>query len=164
LSTRRESVRFGSFLLSIYILTILLRAEYMLDVIGAGATAKSIIDWYSVWSNSPQSAALQTEIERIHREGRQKPAVETALHTEFATPWIHQTWELLKRDMQSHYRNPTYLMAKFTLSIFAGLFIGFSFFKSKDSQQGTQNKLFVSHSLPLPLQDSPNRTNCSPFS
>ncbi|KAK7465001.1 ATP-binding cassette transporter snq2 [Stygiomarasmius scandens] len=117
-------------------------AEYMLDVIGAGATAKSIIDWYSVWSNSPQSAALQTEIERIHREGRQKPAVETALHTEFATPWIHQTWELLKRDMQSHYRNPTYLMAKFTLSIFAGLFIGFSFFKSKYSQQGTQNKLF----------------------
>ncbi|THU82570.1 hypothetical protein K435DRAFT_446226 [Dendrothele bispora CBS 962.96] len=117
-------------------------AEFMLDVIGAGATAKSIIDWYSVWAASQEAAALQTKIERIHGEGREKKIVETTQHSEFATPWIHQLWELFKRDMQSHYRNPTYLMSKFVLSIFAGLFIGFSFFKSKNTQQGTQNKLF----------------------
>ncbi|EEB99827.1 hypothetical protein MPER_00395, partial [Moniliophthora perniciosa FA553] len=31
----------------------------------------------------------------------------------------------------------------FVLCIFAGIFIGFSFFKAKDTQQGTQNKLFA---------------------
>ncbi|KAF5363146.1 hypothetical protein D9758_008368 [Tetrapyrgos nigripes] len=117
-------------------------AEFMLDVIGAGATAKSVIDWYSVWTSAPESATLQTEIERIHTEGREKPAVQTALHTEFATPWLYQVSQLLKRDMLSHWRNPTYIMAKFVLSIFSGIFVGFSFYNSPFTQQGTQNKLF----------------------
>ncbi|KAJ3529193.1 hypothetical protein NM688_g7886 [Phlebia brevispora] len=34
-------------------------------------------------------------------------------------------------------------MAKIALNIVAGLFIGFTFFKAKDTQQGTQNKLFA---------------------
>ncbi|THU77874.1 hypothetical protein K435DRAFT_812067 [Dendrothele bispora CBS 962.96] len=74
-------------------------AEFMLDVIG--------IDWYSVASQ--EVTALETQIERIHGEGREKKIVESTQHSEFATPWILQLWELLKRDMQSHYRNPTYL-------------------------------------------------------
>ena len=35
-------------------------------------------------------------------------------------------------------------MAKLALNAVGGLFIGFTFFKADDSQQGTQNKLFVS--------------------
>ncbi|THU84714.1 hypothetical protein K435DRAFT_843559 [Dendrothele bispora CBS 962.96] len=129
------------------------RADFMLDVIGAGATAKSIIGWYSLWVAS-QATALQTQIERIHGEGRKKKIVETTQHSEFAMPWIHQLWELFKRDMQSHYRNPTYLMSRFVLSIFAGFFIEFSFFKSKNTQQGTQNKffsIFMSTIISVPL-------------
>jgi len=38
---------------------------------------------------------------------------------------------------------PVYLMAKLVLNIGAGLFIGFTFFKSNNSQQGTQNQLFA---------------------
>ena len=51
---------------------------------------------------------------------------------------------LLKRDMERHWRDPTYLMAKLMLNIVGGLFIGFTFYQAKDSIQGTQNKLFVS--------------------
>jgi ABC-type multidrug transport system permease subunit len=42
----------------------------------------------------------------------------------------------------SYWRDPTYLMSKLSLNIIGGLFIGF-FFKSKDTIQGTRNKLFV---------------------
>jgi ATP-binding cassette, subfamily G (WHITE), member 2, SNQ2 len=51
-------------------------AEYMLDVIGAGATATSEIEWHGKWLEAPESKSVQVEIERIHTEGRQKPVVE----------------------------------------------------------------------------------------
>ena len=115
----------------------------MLDVIGAGATAKSAQDWYSVWKQSPEAAAVSQEIDTIVSEGRQRGAVQTELKTEFATSWPVQVKELLARNVRSFWRDPTYLMAKLSLNILAGLFIGFTFFKAKDTQQGTQNKLFA---------------------
>lgn len=118
-------------------------AEYMLDVIGAGATATSKQDWNSIWKSSPEFASVQQEIEGIHTEGRNRPPVTTELHSEFATSWIFQLFELLKRESQSYWRDPVYLMSKIVLNIVSGLFVGLTFFQSKDSQQGTQNKLFA---------------------
>ena len=115
----------------------------MLDVIGAGATATTAQDWYGIWQTSPEASVTQDQIDAIHTEGRSRPAVETALHSEFATPWFVQVKELFVREAQAYWRDPTYLMAKFALNIIAGLFVGFTFYKSKDTQQGTQNKLFA---------------------
>ncbi len=115
----------------------------MLDVIGAGATATTATDWYSVWKKSPEASALQSELESIHTEGRRRPPVETTLKSEFSTSWGYQVWALTQRAFSSYWRNPTYLMAKLLLNIAGGLFIGFTFWKSKDTLQGTQNKLFV---------------------
>ncbi|KAH9484099.1 Brefeldin A resistance protein [Psilocybe cubensis] len=117
-------------------------AEYMLDVIGAGATATSDLDWYEIWKKSQEAVKLQEEIDAIHTEGRNRPAVTTEIHNEFATPWGYQVKELFKRNASSFWRDPDYLMAKLVLNAIGGLFIGFTFFQAKDSQQGTQNKLF----------------------
>ena len=116
----------------------------MLTAIGAGATSSSTIDWHDVWVHSPEAAKLEDELDHIHTEGRSRPPVEAEYHKEFATPWPYQLYMLLRRDWQAHWRNPTYLLSKIVLNITSGLFIGFTFFKSKDSIQGTQNKLFVS--------------------
>ncbi|RDB26885.1 Brefeldin A resistance protein [Hypsizygus marmoreus] len=117
-------------------------AEFMLDVIGAGATATSAQDWHEIWRGSEEFRRLQLEIDQIHTEGRNRPAVAATIHTEFASPWMHQVHELFVRSMQAYWRDPTYLMAKLTLNIIGGLFIGFTFWDSKNTQQGTQNKLF----------------------
>uniref|UniRef100_A0A0W0F6H9 Putative hba2 n=1 Tax=Moniliophthora roreri TaxID=221103 RepID=A0A0W0F6H9_MONRR len=117
-------------------------AEFMLDVIGGGATATSEQNWFEIWKASPEKIQLDIDINRIHTEGRTRPPVAASFEHEFATPWYFQTYELLKRNMQSHYRDHIYLTAKFALCILSGLFVGFSFFKSKDTQQGTQNKIF----------------------
>jgi len=115
----------------------------MLDVIGAGATATSAQNWYDIWQASPESKHVQQEIDAIHTEGRSRPPVQAEFHAEFASGWLFQTKELLMREAQANWRNPTYLMAKLGLNIIGGLFIGFTFYKSKDTQQGTQNKLFA---------------------
>jgi ATP-binding cassette subfamily G (WHITE) protein 2 (SNQ2) len=115
----------------------------MLDVIGAGATATTSIDWHDVWQNSPEADTLEDELQRIHVEGRSRPVVRAAQRTAFATSWKHQMIALTQRNFQAYWRNPTYLMAKLVLNIAGGLLIGFTFFKTEDSLQGSQNKLFV---------------------
>ncbi|KAH7929251.1 hypothetical protein BV22DRAFT_1192162 [Leucogyrophana mollusca] len=117
-------------------------AEYMLDVIGAGATASTSVDWHDVWKRSPEASSLQTQIEEIHTQGRAHAVAHTERHSEFATSWIYQLLVLTQRGFQSYWRNPTYLMAKLVLNIAGGLLIGFTFFRTNDSLQGTQNKLF----------------------
>ena len=115
----------------------------MLDVIGAGATATSATDWHSVWKKSPESVSLKEELTKIHAEGRQRPPVATTQKSEFSTSWGYQTFALTQRAFSTYWRNPTYLLAKMLLNIAGGLFIGFTFWKSKDTLQGTQNKLFA---------------------
>ncbi|KAJ3538407.1 hypothetical protein NM688_g6524 [Phlebia brevispora] len=139
-------------------------AEYMLTAIGPAANAKTHTDWHVMWEHSPEAATVQDELDKIHAEGRSRPPVAAAQHKEFATPWVYQTKLLFQRDCLAHWRNPTYLLSKIVLNIAAGLFIGFTFFKSKDSLQGTQNKLFaifmstivtvaLAHQLQIPFID-----------
>ncbi|KAH0589276.1 hypothetical protein H2248_005039 [Termitomyces sp. 'cryptogamus'] len=118
-------------------------AEFMLDVIGAGATATSELDWHGVWLKSEESNRVQMEITNIHEVGRSRPLAEATLHREFATDWFYQVVLLVKRNAQAYWRDPTYLMSKLALNIFSGIFIGFTFWRQKNSQQGTQNKLFA---------------------
>jgi ATP-binding cassette subfamily G (WHITE) protein 2 (SNQ2) len=121
------------------------RAEYILDVIGAGATATTSTDWYEVWKSSSEAKALDNELETLLQEGRRRHAVDTEQHSEFSTSWLFQVKTLWEREMIRHWRDPEYIIAKLALNIFAGLFIGLTYLHSKDSIQGTQNKIFVSH-------------------
>ena len=114
----------------------------MLDIIGAGATATSTIDWYDVWKKSPEAVTATREIHQIHDEGRKRSAVTTKRHTEYSTSWIHQTRIVTQRSAAAIWRNPVYVKAKLVKNIVAGLFIGFTFWKSPNTMQGLQNKLF----------------------
>ncbi|KAA1475301.1 pleiotropic drug resistance ABC transporter [Dentipellis sp. KUC8613] len=118
-------------------------AEYILDTIGAGATAKSQTDWHEAWKHSDEATRLQTELEAIIEEGRSRPSTTAEHNHEFSTAWGYQLTQLLIRDFQKSWRDPTYLVAKFVLNIVSGIFIGFTFFRANDSIQGTQNKLFA---------------------
>ncbi|KAJ7815522.1 pleiotropic drug resistance ABC transporter [Mycena olivaceomarginata] len=118
-------------------------AEFMLDVIGAGATASSTQDWEAVWRGSPESAKAREELDRIHAEGRKQAAVRATFTSDFAASWMLQAKTLLRRDFRFRWRDPTYLLAKLVLNIASGLLIGFTFYQAKTTQQGTQNQLFA---------------------
>ncbi|KAG2112806.1 hypothetical protein BD769DRAFT_1673956 [Suillus cothurnatus] len=50
-------------------------AEYMLDVIGAGATTSTSVDWHNVWQILLEATMLEDELGHIHAEGRSHPVV-----------------------------------------------------------------------------------------
>ncbi|KAF8497411.1 ABC-2 type transporter-domain-containing protein [Russula emetica] len=118
-------------------------AEYILEVIGAGATATTSIDWHSAWKNSTEAKEVDEELETLLQDGRKRHAVDIAQHSEFSTPWLYQMKTLWEREAIRHWRDPTYMLAKLALNVVASLFVGFTFFKAKDSIQGTQNKIFA---------------------
>jgi ATP-binding cassette subfamily G (WHITE) protein 2 (SNQ2) len=95
-------------------------AEFMLDVIGAGATASSETNWHDVWQRSSEAAELQREVDKIRHDGFNSPPVVTTRRSEFAAPWSFQVVELIKRSAQRHWRDPTYLLAKLMLNIGGG--------------------------------------------
>ncbi|KAL0563795.1 ATP-binding cassette transporter snq2, partial [Marasmius crinis-equi] len=131
-------------------------AEFILDVIGAGATAQSTENWHTIWVGSPERQKIEKDIQQIHTEGESRPPFTVTLKGQFAASWSRQTWELLKRNHQSYYRDPTYITSKLLLSLFAAIFVGFSYFRSRDDQLGTQNKLFaifMATVISIPLVD-----------
>src|SRR5690606_21493090 len=109
-------------------------AEYILNVIGAGATAKADRDWHEIWKSSPESRAAVKEIEALRIEYAAR-ADTTSAHAKasnnasFAVSWFEQFKAVQFRMFQVYWRNPTYIFGKLILNIFAGLFLGFTFYK-----------------------------------
>ncbi|KAF4555898.1 ABC-2 type transporter-like protein 6 [Elsinoe fawcettii] len=113
-------------------------AEYMLEI----ANAKDR-DWPQVWKTSAEFHALHSEIDRLHDEGRLKPVDhDHGSLDEFAMPLSTQIYVVTYRTFQQYWRTPSYIIAKWALGMAAGLFIGFSYYQSDSSVQGTQNIIF----------------------
>ncbi|VVT57379.1 uncharacterized protein SAPINGB_P005666 [Magnusiomyces paraingens] len=104
-------------------------AEYILNCIGAGATASAHEDWHDLWINSPEFASISEEITTLHRELPQRPVgnSDEDLSATFATPWLHQLWVVLKRTFLQFWRSPVYIRAKFLECICCALFVGISY-------------------------------------
>jgi len=120
-------------------------AEYMLEIIGAGASGQSRQDWASLWMKSQPYKNMNREIDRINREISNKPNVNHETKTdrlEFAMPFHYQLYHTSLRIFQQYWRTPAYIYGKFFLGVVSGLFIGFSFFQIDESVQGLQNAIF----------------------
>jgi ATP-binding cassette subfamily G (WHITE) protein 2 (PDR) len=120
-------------------------AEYMLEIIGAGARGQRRHDWASLWKESESYKRMNEEIDRIHHERSRRLTVNEDAETdrlEFAMPFLYQLYHVLLRVFQQYWRTPTYIYGKFFLGVISGLFIGFSFFQIEESVQGLQNAIF----------------------
>lgn len=123
-------------------------AEYILEVIGAGASGKSSQDWPVVWNESKEAKEIRNEIGRIHKDRASAPSEEQDnTHREYAMPFTNQLWHVTLRVFQQYWREPVYIWAKLILAIASALFIGFTFFKPDSSQQGFQDVLFSAFML-----------------
>jgi len=123
-------------------------AEYILDMIGAGATATTDKNWFQLYRESPQYVEMQSELDRLSRIGAEaslSAEASSRLNREYAQPFFVQVSEVVRRAFASYWRNPTYVIAKLFLNAFGGLFIGSSFWGqgAKTSTASLQNKLFA---------------------
>ncbi|PVH68360.1 putative multidrug resistance ABC transporter [Cadophora sp. DSE1049] len=119
-------------------------AEWMLDIIGAAPGCSTDIDWTKIWGESAEYAATKTELRRMKEELPRTDALlsnDAAYHREFAASFATQFWIVTQRVFTHYWRNPTYIYSKMALSLASALFIGFSFFKAKNSIQGLRNQM-----------------------
>ena len=121
-------------------------AEWMLEVIGAAPGTYTDIDWHQTWRDSPEIQEVHAELERLKIERLEETDDNAPKskedYLEFAASFPTQMWIVLKRIFAQYWRTPSYIYSKILLCATVGLFIGFSFFKAQNSQQGIQNQLF----------------------
>ncbi|KAJ5948639.1 hypothetical protein N7454_001946 [Penicillium verhagenii] len=118
-------------------------AEYILEVVGKGSDDDSqSIDWVEKWKQSPENEKVHEHLLHICSNSPKSPADEKSSELEFAMPITAQLYQVMKRDFQQYHRQPEYIFAKLALGIVCGLFVGFSFWMSDNSNQGFQNTLF----------------------
>ncbi|KAJ5640829.1 ABC multidrug transporter A-2 [Penicillium herquei] len=119
-------------------------AEWMLEVIGAAPGSHADRDWADVWVNSPERVAVREELAQMKEKLLQKPAEPTlAGYGEFATPIWYQFLICIRRMNQQYFRSPGYLYSKTAMCVFPPLFLGFSFWREPNTEQGLQNQLFA---------------------
>jgi ABC-type multidrug transport system permease subunit/ABC-type multidrug transport system ATPase subunit len=116
-------------------------AEYILDVVGAGATNNATEDWADIWDKSVEHTRLSSETEIFQSTRSTSSGVVMKEDTvTFATSWDTQFIAVQKRLFQQHWRSPTYIHAKLLINIVGGLFLGFTFYNEGHSVQSLQNK------------------------
>lgn len=118
-------------------------AEYMLDVVNSGTNDKGE-SWFDIWNATTECAVVQSEIHRIHEQTKGKVIddEDSNGNREFAVSLSTQLWVVTYRVFQQYWRMPDYIIAKMMLGISSGLFVGFSFYKSDNTLQGSQNVMF----------------------
>ncbi|PLB48516.1 hypothetical protein P170DRAFT_359775 [Aspergillus steynii IBT 23096] len=122
-------------------------AEYILDVVGAGATAQSSQNWAATWKNSPEALRNTNEIQSLvkMKRGNTTESNDDESDTSqaiYALPWIHQYIAVQQRLFVQYWRSPVYVVSKIAINTVGGLFLGFTFFKQDSSVAGLQNSIF----------------------
>lgn len=130
-------------------------AEYILEAIGAGATANAHEDWFDIWTRSKQYQDTTKEVSYLktksyQEEEEEQQLTEEDLHSTYAMPYSSQLYYVTMRTGLQIYRSPQYVMAKFMLFLSAGLFVGFTFWNIDQSMTGLQNAMFACF-LPITL-------------
>lgn len=123
-------------------------AEWMLGAIGATPGTESHVDWFKTWKESPECAAVHTELDRLQHssdptDAASSPVVDTSSYREFAAPFGQQLREVLGRVFQQYWRTPSYIYSKAALCIGISLFIGLVFLNAPNTIQGLQNQMFA---------------------
>ncbi|KAH9218163.1 AtrD, ABC-transporter [Leptodontidium sp. 2 PMI_412] len=117
-------------------------AEWMIEIITA-KPEEGAIDWPQAWRDSPEKQAVKATLAEMRRTLSSKPAdTDPTSLLQYAAPFKTQIQLVLIRVFQQYWRTPVYLFSKIALCMLSVLFIGFSFYNSATSLQGTQNQLF----------------------
>ncbi|KAJ9488865.1 hypothetical protein VN97_g4403 [Penicillium thymicola] len=121
-------------------------AEHMLQVIGAAPGAQTSIDWPTVWRNSSEYQEVRRELDTLRQLASQPSPIsdpnDRSSYAEFAAPFSEQITYVGRRVFQQYWRSPSYIYSKALLTVGCAFFIGFSFFKTDNTQQGLQNQMF----------------------
>ncbi|CAR26648.1 ZYRO0B14762p [Zygosaccharomyces rouxii] len=121
-------------------------AEYVLEAIGAGATASVKEDWHEIWQRSEECRATDQKVaEWIQELSTQDFDVGEVgeKSSKYATNYFYQFKYVWMRTNLTLYRDLRYIFSKFMLQIMSGLYIGWTFYNPGKSYVGLQDTLFA---------------------
>ncbi|CAD6608928.1 XXYS1_4_G0045650.mRNA.1.CDS.1 [Saccharomyces cerevisiae] len=120
-------------------------AEYILEAIGAGATASVKEDWHEKWMNSVEFEQTKEKVQDLINDlSKQETKSEVGdKPSKYATSYAYQFRYVLIRTSTSFWRSLNYIMSKMMLMLVGGLYIGFTFFNVGKSYVGLQNAMFA---------------------
>eukprot|EP00004_Rigifila_ramosa_P022572 TRINITY_DN6181_c0_g1_i2.p1 TRINITY_DN6181_c0_g1~~TRINITY_DN6181_c0_g1_i2.p1 ORF type:complete len:1409 (+),score=349.19 TRINITY_DN6181_c0_g1_i2:379-4227(+) len=116
-------------------------ADFVLEVTGAGVGGQKYgdIDTVAAFRESKMFAEVQST---LANGSTLKPKVERPLpDSVYATGFLKQTAECLRRALTTYARRPVVRRAKNVRSVVMGIIIGTMFFQLKDDQQGARNRV-----------------------
>lgn len=118
-------------------------AEYMLEAIGAGDPNYKGKDWGDVWASSPEHEQRTQEIQSMISTRLNAPLSDRLKDDrEYAMPLSTQLSAVVRRSFTNYWRTPDYMIGKFMLHIFTGLFNSFTFYHVGNESIDMQNRLF----------------------
>ncbi|KAL6713165.1 ATP-binding cassette transporter snq2 [Lecanora helva] len=118
-------------------------AEYMLEAIGAGDPTYKGKDWGDVWASSTEHEECTKEIQSMINSRRDAPLSGSLKDDrEYAMPLSTQIYAVVHRSFVNYWRDPDYMIGKFMLHIFTGLFNSFTFYHIGFESIDMQSRLF----------------------
>ncbi|KAJ1642731.1 ATP-binding cassette transporter snq2 [Coemansia asiatica] len=121
-------------------------AEYILDVVGS-SNPSADKSWPEIWSQSDEKTLVDQEIARINQLKHDSPSddPEASLDNsrKYARLLPFQIQVVTLRMFRSHWRDLQYNLTRLALQIICALVVGFSFIKTGNGTQDTQNKIFA---------------------
>ncbi|KAG0663045.1 ATP-binding cassette transporter snq2 [Maudiozyma exigua] len=133
-------------------------AEYILEVIGAGATEVTDVDWHQVWLNSEEGQRAREEVDEniLDLAHKHSMSERNDRPRKYATSYFYQFKYVYLRTALTFWRSTSYIISKLMLMTVAGLYVGFTFFNPGNSRIGMQNTMFavmISIILSAPLMN-----------
>lgn len=119
-------------------------AEYILECIGAGATASVEENWGDIWVNSIECQEATHEINMLNEKLRQRPKRDLTpqMTSKFAAShWTQFKYVLIRTSLQ-FWRSPVYIFSIFIMLVIGGLFVGFTFWNLKYTLSDLRSALF----------------------
>ncbi|KAK4695338.1 ATP-binding cassette, subfamily G (WHITE), member 2, PDR, partial [Lecanoromycetidae sp. Uapishka_2] len=118
-------------------------AEYMLEAIGAGDPNYKGKDWGDTWAQSAEHEDRTQEIQSMINSRRSaSTSGKTEDDREYAMPLSTQVYAVVYRSFTNYWRTPDYMVGKFMLHIFTGLFNTFTFYHIGNETIDFQSRLF----------------------
>ncbi|CAL9734683.1 protein Snq2p [Monosporozyma servazzii] len=120
-------------------------AEYILEAIGAGATASASEDWHQIWLDSREYVDSENKVTELIDDFSSKnhDSEVGGNPAKYATSYGYQFRYVLQRTSLTFWRSLDYIMSKMMLMTVGGLYIGFTFYDPGTSYTGLQNTLFA---------------------
>lgn len=122
-------------------------AEYMLEAIGAGSSARvGDQDWADIWEASPELARTKETIVQMKQERLEAATGSQAnmvTEREYASPKSHQLKVVCLRMFRAYWRSPNYVFTRIFNHVAVAVLTGLTFLQLDDSRASLQNKVFV---------------------